>query len=83
MVRAKFFVKSMNHVHVGGDNIYVDLVLGAVYDDKLAKENASFAKATPSGELKIAITNPYAVAQFELGKSYYMDITPADEAAKS
>lgn len=48
----------------------------AVWDPALAAENASFSKATPWGELKISINNPAAYP--EVGKSYYLDFTPAE-----
>jgi hypothetical protein len=40
--------------------------------------NRQWSKATPSGELKMLITNPAAVDQFELGKDYFVDFTPAE-----
>lgn len=47
----------------------------AVWDPELAAENRSFSKATPWGELKIAINNPSAYPK--VGKSYYLDFTEA------
>ncbi len=41
-------------------------------------ENVSFTKATPWGEIKLGIDNPAALSQFEAGKSYYVDFTPAE-----
>lgn len=41
-------------------------------------ENESFFKSTPSGTLEMGIKNPEAMAQFEVGKNYYIDITLAD-----
>lgn len=40
--------------------------------------NESWSKWTPSGRLDMHITNPDALAQFEAGKSYFLDFTPAD-----
>lgn len=48
----------------------------AVYDQGLAEEDRSFAKATPSGTLEIQADNPNA--QFELGTFYYLDFTPVE-----
>lgn len=39
-------------------------------------ENAPWSKYTPSGELRMSITNPEALAAFEVGVDYYLDITP-------
>jgi hypothetical protein len=40
--------------------------------------NKDWSKWTPSGELKMMVTNPAAIEKFELGKEYYLDFTPAD-----
>ncbi|WP_406168863.1 hypothetical protein [Streptomyces sp. NBC_00996] len=47
----------------------------ALYDTSIP-EDVRYAKATPSGQLSIAVDNPTVV--FEPGKSYYLDFTPAD-----
>ncbi len=41
-------------------------------------ENTKFWSASPSGEIKLGTVNPEAWSQFELGKSYYVDFTPAE-----
>ena len=50
-----------------------------VYEPDAAKdtENARFTTATPWGEIKLGIDNPAALSQFEAGKSYYVDFSPA------
>lgn len=50
----------------------------AQYDDSIP-EDKRFQKATPSGHCELQIDNEAAVAQFEVGKSYYVDFTPAEE----
>lgn len=75
-VRAKFFVKSINHMHTGGTEQIAEIAMSPVFSD--SDENRSWSKYTPSGELKMMITNPDAVSQFELGRSYFLDFTPAD-----
>ena len=40
-------------------------------------ENSQFWDASPGGEFKLNCVNEAAVAQLELGKEYYLDITPA------
>lgn len=47
----------------------------AVYDHTTA-ENERFTRATPWGELKMRVDNP--AVQFEVGKYYYLDFTPAE-----
>lgn len=41
-------------------------------------DNAIFNKWTPSGELWMSVDNPKASVQFEKGRAYYLDFTPAD-----
>jgi len=50
-----------------------------VYEQDADKdsENARFTRATPWGEIRLGIDNPAALEQFEAGKSYYVDFTPA------
>lgn len=43
------------------------------------KGNEDWSRWTPSGSLKLTITNPEAVKQFEVGKDYFVDFTPVPE----
>jgi len=72
-VRAKFQLNSITSYAYGGKQ----LKFQAVYDTS-TEENRRFAKATPSGSMEMVIDNPEAVAQFELGKFYYADFSPAE-----
>jgi hypothetical protein len=40
-------------------------------------ENKAFFRATPSGSIVFQTVNPAAFHQFEVGKEYYVDFTPA------
>ena len=53
------------------------LVFYPQYDTSIP-EDQRFAKATPSGRFEMTVDNPAALDQFELGKAYYIDFTPAD-----
>lgn len=44
-------------------------------------EDNTYAQATPAATVDISITNPTTVGFFELGKSYYVDFTPAEAAS--
>lgn len=50
-------------------------VFSAVCADEV-EENRRFHKYTPSGKLEISVDNPEV--NFELGKEYYLDFTPAN-----
>ena len=74
-VRAKFWVTEINHRHSNDSTaINVEVKLEPVYDD----DNKDWSRWTPSGSMALVITNPDAIAQFEIGKPYYVDFTPAE-----
>lgn len=54
------------------------IVLSPVYDPNPGSENHEFWQYTPSGEIKLGTINPEAWQQFEIGKEYYVDFSPAD-----
>lgn len=77
-VRAKFRVLDIKHHYVDprSDHSMTEIRLLPVFADD--GPNKTWAKATPAGELKMTITNPPAADFFELGRSYFLDFTPAD-----
>jgi hypothetical protein len=72
--RAKFKVSSVTTFETAGQK---QVELWAVWDDGIP-ENARFAKATPSGQIKITIDNPPAAEIFAPGKFFYVDFTLAE-----
>lgn len=75
-VRAKFRVISETRTAFALEHSRL-VKFQAMYDPSLP-EDQRFAKATPSGSLEIHVDNPDV--HFELGQSYYLDFTPADES---
>lgn len=71
-MRAKFQVYT-----VASFDGWEEVILRAVYSG--TPEDNVFAKATPSGELKIQITNPAVIGILKPGKKYYLDFTEAAE----
>lgn len=67
MVRAKFKCQS---------NVDGMVVLNPVYSG--CEENKTFWEHTPAGTITLTITNTAARDQFEPGKEYYVDFTPAE-----
>lgn len=71
-VRAKFRVTSVT-AHEGGSSA---VVLAPVLSG--SEENKSFWKWTPGGKVELLTINPEAASQFEPGKEFYVDFTPAE-----
>jgi hypothetical protein len=75
-VRAKFKCWSIQHTYSHSpDASAAQVTLTPVYGD--SEENKTWSQHTPSGKIEMLITNPSAIASFELGKDYYVDFTPA------
>lgn len=77
-VRAKFRVteKTNRAAYSKDGKPTCSVKLSAVNGDK--KENESWAKYTPCGDLTMSIDNPEAYDAFELGKEYFLDFTPVE-----
>lgn len=76
-VLARFRCTEIKHLatHTPTD-VLASLVFIPVYGD--GKANESWSKHTPSGELKMNITNPNAIAAFEIGKTYELAFSKVD-----
>lgn len=75
-VRAKFVVQSIEDTGNNPENGKT-IRLHPVTNSNQSAENAEFFKYTPSGEIFMLMVNPVAAEQFEVGKAYYVDFTPA------
>jgi hypothetical protein len=71
-VRAKFRCSSTESFGAGAARIFK---FTAALDQD-TPENQRFAKYTPCGSLQIHVDNPSV--DFEIGKFYYLDFTPAN-----
>lgn len=85
-VRAKFYVSSVSEPKPAtkflgeGKSEQVqayDISLFAVTANG-SEENKSFFTNTPTGSLTLNTVNEAAAKQFEVGKEYYLDFTPAE-----
>lgn len=59
-----------------GDSAVSYIQLSPVYSG--SEENKRFFQSTPGGALQFYTVNKSAADQFEQGKEYYIDITPAE-----
>lgn len=72
MVRAKFRCdRIVRSEYQSAENANYEVFFHPVYGD--SPENKKWSKATPSGELRMSITNPDAQV-FIAGKEYFLDI---------
>lgn len=82
MVRAKFTVTQVRqHYYNNGKEAVkagTEIVLTPQYDTSIP-EDQRFAKATPSGELRMMIDNPSAVEYLKAGEAFYVDFTAVNQ----
>jgi hypothetical protein len=65
----------VEYKHVRTGKFCQNVRLAAQYDTA-KHEDLSFAAATPSGELKIYVSNPAVIGTFKPGRDYYLDLIP-------
>jgi hypothetical protein len=71
MIVAKFKCESITKYEGSGEQVKLRAAYG--------KGNESWAAATPSGVVELAISNPEAAGKFEPGKHYLLTFEPAPE----
>jgi hypothetical protein len=76
-IRCKMRLDDVVGMEYGGRKAF----FSCQYDQKLAAEDASFQKATPTGRAEFVIDNPKATEQLSVGGYYYVDFTPVPPAA--
>jgi hypothetical protein len=83
MVRAKFTVSNISKSYYAGANgepvegsTYVTLT--PQYDSSI-EEDRRYAKATPSGEIRLQVDNPPAVEYLKPGQQFYVDFTKVED----
>lgn len=74
-IRAKFKCQQVARVDAGVGQVSEQVSLHPVY----GPANEPWSKFTPSGRLDMTITNPDAQGAFTPGKSYFLDISLADD----
>jgi len=78
VVRAKFkFVEKTEIRNSPSSPSNTKVVFRAEYDETIP-EDRRFARATPNGTFEMWVDNSDALAQLELGRQYYLDLTPAE-----
>jgi len=75
-VRAKFRCTSDTHTPGFGNGPQHEYRFSPIYQADVP-EDQRYAKATPSGEVRLLVDNPAVV--FEVGAYYYLDFTKVEE----
>lgn len=72
-IRAKMkLVRATDIFHTQSGPGYRTLRFETQYDPAIP-EDMRFQKATPTGYCEMQVDNPAALAQFEIGRTYYVD----------
>lgn len=72
MIRAKMTCTGCSDDSYGNEQLYLE----PVYE--VSGENKQWSQWTPGGSLHLSISNPGAKGKHEVGKEYYVDITPVE-----
>lgn len=76
-MRAKMRVTSVeNHGETHEDLAFSAVSKSDGYPVDGSDENNTFARWTPSAELRMSITNPALIGKFTVGQQFYVDFTP-------
>ena len=78
MLRCKLYVNEVKQYPIYGRERGEQIRLVAHYDGDEGGINSEWSEATPNAEFTLDITNPNALGQLEVGKYYYVDITPIE-----
>lgn len=60
-----------------GETLNMHAVAASKYPEDGSDEDNTFAKYSPSADLKIYIANPALFGKFEVGQKFYVDFTEA------
>lgn len=79
MMRAKLKVSDVQNFNPNCESLVFNAVCKSDgYPSDGSDENNSFARWTPTAELKMTITNPDLVGKFNVGDSFYVDFTKTE-----
>jgi hypothetical protein len=80
MVRAKFQVTAITEF--AWSTAHKEVTFAARYDASIPEDKRCVSD-TPSGKLVMIINSPEAFEQFQVGRTFYLDFTPVEEAVQS
>ena len=78
-MRAKLRLNTVTR-HAHSEVLEFSAVAANAYPADGSDENNTYAKFSPSADLKLTVANPALLGQFNPGATYYLDFTPAAQA---
>jgi hypothetical protein len=78
-MRAKFQVTNVVKHNETSQDVSFRAVTSKPFDADGKSDDNDFARWSPSGELKIGISNPALIDKLVVGEKYYLDFTLATE----
>lgn len=80
MVRAKFQVTAITEF--AWSAVHKEVTFAPRYDASIPEAQRCVSE-TPTGKLVMIINSPEALEQFQVGRTFYLDFTPVEEAVNS
>ncbi len=78
-IRAKVYVTDVVvRPHVNNQETVTFNAVAGTFGPNGESEDNTYARWTPSGEIKLGITNPDLYGKFKPGQKFYVDFTEAD-----
>jgi hypothetical protein len=74
-MRAKMKITSINRTEHGEELTMNPVSRSGAYPINGADEDNTYARFTPTGELKLMLTNPELFGKFNPGETYHLDFT--------
>lgn len=82
-MRAKFKLATVTKHEGGSESLQFWPVAATKYGSDGLDEDNTFAKFSPSGDLKLTVCNPALIGKFIPGGAYYLDFTPVPVPAEA
>lgn len=77
-MRAKFMVQEVSSYVGGHQKVSMLPVQGTQYGSRGENEDNTFSRYTPSGEIRMQISNPDLIGKIQPGDVYHIDFTKSE-----
>lgn len=77
VMRAKMRLNRIEKHSETSETLHFSAVAASKYPEDGSDENNTYAKFSPSGDLRLQVANPALLGKFAEGEQYYLDFTKA------